>query len=272
MGGMRCIYINLDRAPDRRAALEADFQRAAPPGVTLERFAAVDGAALGALPGPNSPAEVGCFLSHRNALASTLGDEAPVFLIEDDVRFSRRCFKVLGTLLKRADWDLLYTELVPIGAEFIVKMATAYPDHVRRGAFRRIDLRPHRFTASSAYVVNGAAKARLVALLDEMGPHAMAYDYALDHLVKRGALRASVVFPFVTTVDEGDGGSQIQAPEKARASFVLNTLRRLFYIDRDMAELNEASEVLRRDYLDDHARLVGEVLGAHVSTIYRMRD
>jgi hypothetical protein len=39
-----------------------------------------------------------------------------------------------------------------------------------------------------------------------------------------------------------------------------------------MPALGEASETLRRDYLDDHARLVGEVLGAHISTIYRMRD
>lgn len=87
-----CLLINLDRAPDRLAAMRAQLR-----GLPWERLRAVDGLPPGARVArfrfwlANArriiPAEVGCALSHQRAYARFLGSSATCALIlEDDVR------------------------------------------------------------------------------------------------------------------------------------------------------------------------------------------
>ncbi len=61
---MECFYINLDRATERRRAIEANFMNTRMPGWTLTRFPAVDAANV-STPGNLTASEKACFLSHR---------------------------------------------------------------------------------------------------------------------------------------------------------------------------------------------------------------
>jgi hypothetical protein len=76
---LRVIYINLDRRPDRRAAVEAELERVGFPRSHIIRFPAIAH--------PTSP-NAGCNLSHAAAIrmAGELGLEAALIL-EDDFQF-----------------------------------------------------------------------------------------------------------------------------------------------------------------------------------------
>jgi glycosyl transferase family 25 len=106
---MKIYLINLDRRPDRRAAMEGE---AAKTGLSFTRLSALDGqspasaevdhwfASSGPL-GALSHSEKCCALSHRaawEALAASGEDYAAI--LEDDVRLA----PVAGALLAGHDW------------------------------------------------------------------------------------------------------------------------------------------------------------------------
>src|SRR3954464_14935893 len=116
---MRIYLINLERRPDR---LEAMTAQADALGLTLERIAAVDGAAVepaeldrwfenGGPLGEIPRGDKACLLSHRLAWERFLasGDSHAVFL-EDDVVLSRAA----GTLLANDSWIPGYVAVVKL--------------------------------------------------------------------------------------------------------------------------------------------------------------
>ena len=199
---MRVFVINLDRSPDRLAAISAELAAlTAETGVEWERICAVDGARI-ALPNPAlvdekafrrchhallRRGEVGCYLSHHAALTRFLatGDEMGLIL-EDDVTLSGdRLPAVLGALSACPDqWDL-------------VKLFATHPG----GIIPRLDLGGrHRLVSlafrhgtAAAYLVNRNAASRLAAGLL---PMTVPYDHEFDRAWKYGfKLRAVVPFP-----------------------------------------------------------------------------
>jgi glycosyl transferase family 25 len=100
---MRSYLINLDRRPDRLAAMEAQAARL---GLTLTRVAASDArvddgaSAFFAVSGPLGEIPRGdqsCFLSHRHAWTQFLASgEAHAVILEDDVRLSDAAGALLG--------------------------------------------------------------------------------------------------------------------------------------------------------------------------------
>lgn len=172
--------INLDRSTDRRAAIEADAERA---GLRLIRVPAVDGKAVpiaerGLLDEPGFrrlhgkrplDGEFGCYASHLSALDLFLRSEADAALIlEDDVRFKPGFTAALDAVAAVADFDL-------------VKLA-----HHRSPAIRALRHVPgHRLGravfgptgSSAAYLVTRAGAAKLRRALD---PMRLPYDVALE--------------------------------------------------------------------------------------------
>ncbi|SHE71007.1 Glycosyltransferase involved in LPS biosynthesis, GR25 family [Ruegeria intermedia] len=109
-----CIYyINLDRVPERRAFMEAEFARVGLAGA--HRLSAIDASQPGALdgaryvPGSGSrwgllPSEVGCFESHRRVWEIGVERGLPaVVAFEDDVELSGAAADVIQTLVRNAD-------------------------------------------------------------------------------------------------------------------------------------------------------------------------
>lgn len=116
----RVFVINLDRHPDRLEHMAGALSGF---GLAFERVQAVDGRTLGTedirkwVPGPGtfrmlSPAEVGCFLSHRECWRRMVDEDLPRALIfEDDVHFSPDAGKFLSDLSwVPADADIVRAE------------------------------------------------------------------------------------------------------------------------------------------------------------------
>lgn len=110
------IFINLDRASDRRAFMEAQGERL---GLSLERFPAVssddvDDATVASIgrswERPLTRPEIGCFLSHRSLWARIAAGDGPVLVMEDDVALSPRLPRLLPTIAGLGRCDVLNLE------------------------------------------------------------------------------------------------------------------------------------------------------------------
>lgn len=176
------LIVNLDRAVDR---LQAIGQRMAALGLSWQRVSAVDGRLLsdeqrratldeaafrrkhGMTPWPG---ELGCYLSHVEAMRCLLASDAQAALIlEDDVQPGPTLPAVLDALLAHPErWDMVKLSAVHSGTPVPVLRLT--PGH-------DLAVMLSRCTGSSAYLVNRrAAQVYLEGLL----PMSLPYDHVFD--------------------------------------------------------------------------------------------
>lgn len=194
------FVINLDRSPDRLERISGQLARA---GLSFERVPGIDGRTLDLTrtDGPLArrvdrdywgkyhhramlPAEVGCYLSHLNALDMFLaagGDTA--LILEDDAEIPNSLGSTLAELLhRREEWD-------------IVKLHARHPGP----QIRRRRLGDHGWLTSyitdhagaTAYLLNRQAAARLKAY---MLPARLPYDHLFHRSFAHG-LRVRGVSP-----------------------------------------------------------------------------
>ncbi|WP_279482117.1 glycosyltransferase family 25 protein [Aureimonas sp. SK2] len=113
---MRAVFVNLDRAAERRAFMEGQGERL---GVPLERVRAVETGDISAdldarLNGrwerPLSGPELGCFLSHHAIWEDVARADGPVLVLEDDAVLSRRLPDALPVLGGFGEADFLNLE------------------------------------------------------------------------------------------------------------------------------------------------------------------
>lgn len=154
---MKSYVINLDRAPERLAAITAQFQALA---LEFTRQAAVDSTTISDRAGqpshlPLSKGEIACFLSHRLLWQKIAEDTAPYAAVfEDDARLSPRA----GRFLEQWGW-------IPPDAD-IVKIETQRKK-VWLGAAQKLDstFRIARLKSthilSAGYIISRQAAARL---------------------------------------------------------------------------------------------------------------
>lgn len=182
------FIINLDRSPDRLDRISGQLARA---GLSFERVPAIDGRALDLTrtDGPLArrvdhdywrkyhhramlPAEVGCYLSHLNALDMFLasgGDTA--LILEDDAEIPRTLDSLLAELLHlRNEWDIVKLHARHPGPQV---WRHALGDHGWLTSY----ITDH--AGATAYLLNRKAAARLKAY---MLPARLPYD----HLFHRG--------------------------------------------------------------------------------------
>ena len=125
---MECHYINLDSAIDRRAALEANFTQCARQGWKLNRFSAINDAAVekDQLPGKRSWREKACFLSHKNAIEAQADDGRHFMVMEDDAQLGMTSLEIIEGFLaenRNAEWDLLFTDVGIQNMETMMRLA-----------------------------------------------------------------------------------------------------------------------------------------------------
>lgn len=199
--------VNLDRAPGRRAAMEARLHAA---GLAHERVPAVDGALL-AFPHPDFseaayrllhgrrtlPAEVGCYLSHVACARRFLAGPADLLLVvEDDVSFEPGFLDALDrAALRRDRWDLLRLSTMSSGRA--LPMAPL-------GGGLHLGVALTREKGSGAYLVNRRAAAWIAGMV----PMRLPFDLAFDLEFLRG-LKAAFLLPSVAS-QRDDAPSQIQ--------------------------------------------------------------
>jgi glycosyl transferase family 25 len=226
MDGLQTWVINLDRAPDRLARIAAQLQAL---GLRYTRLPAVDASAL-------TPAqrraldetsyrrkhgmtpvlgELGCYLSHVQAMRLFLATDASTALIlEDDALLLNSLPAVLqGLMANPGRWDMVKLSAVHSGTpQRVLKLS---PGH-------DLAVMLSRCTGASAYLVNRrAAQAYTRGLL----PMSLPYDHVFDQGWRFG-LKVRLVTP---TPCEHDShiASTIGATSTTNRSRKFNWTRRL---------------------------------------------
>lgn len=159
------FLINLDRSPDRLAAMTAQFDAL---GIPFERIAAVDGRTLPpeiaarrveALHArPLGPGEMGCFASHRRFWSLLVErDLAAAVVIEDDVTLAPTLVEAIETIAPEID-RLGLVRLMTLERRVARDVATL-------GGFVVEEPIGHsRIAGTQGYVIGRAAAERLLAV------------------------------------------------------------------------------------------------------------
>lgn len=258
---MKAAFINLDAASARRAQVEAGFAAVPHEGWLLARFAAVTAAEMAETSGGLRPAEKACFESHRRLIGAHLDNEAPLYVLEDDVAFSQATFPVLAAMAGApGDWEVLFTDVAFLQPGYLVQAARDWERLTGAGQVQLVPLRGAAFVGSTAYLVRGSAKAKLHGLLQDVGALDRPYDIVLRDLVATGALNAAVTLPFLTTIAPEASDSQIQTETDLQLR-AFDAFRRLVFIERDLAASRSAVAAIEAE-LPEADRLAGILLAA----------
>jgi glycosyl transferase family 25 len=181
MADMKLYLVNLDRRPDRLAAMTEEARKA---GVSLDRIAAMDGqlpanAAAAqrwfAASGPLGPLPLGdrcCTLSHRLAWEALVNSGAAhAVVLEDDVRLA----PAAAALLADGGWvppelDLIKLEhFGPESQKVLVREERPLPGGLKMARLAS------KHTGAAAYVLSRRAAQRLLSLAQ--------FDLPVDHLL-----------------------------------------------------------------------------------------
>jgi hypothetical protein len=270
------VYINLDRSPARRAAMEGQL---AAFGLQdrYAHFAAVDGSTLPPSRSELRPGELGAFFSHMRALESARSLRGgAVHIMEDDALLSEHVRPVIDDAIAAGlfqRFDILFTDiLVPphLGMLKALKSAFDRVDAPSRPALRLtdlqlIDLAGQDFSCLTSYVVGAKSIDRVLSLCAveaKSGP-SKPVDLFVRDCVLAGKLRAAFLFPFVTSfrLEEIAGSTIVGSTPAANPSvIVLAVLRYLFFVNRDLrkakAFLDAATKGNRRPANPHHDMIV----------------
>ncbi|MFO1198677.1 MAG: glycosyltransferase family 25 protein [Burkholderiaceae bacterium] len=241
------LYINLDRAPERRRRIEAELERHGL-AARYERLAATDGRTLETA-SPRSRAEVGIFRSHRAALARAADSTPATHVIEDDVLLCDLTAPAIERTVAQGGLERFDVVFLDTFVALRPGALRAWRELFERctggqwpidgvGRIRLVDLgRDYLFGATSYLVGPGGAR-RLLALADEelgRGP-AVPFDDMIQAAARGGRLRVGCLFPFVTTVDleTAKASSAERADETPGYMRVEHLVRHSLFARRDL--------------------------------------
>jgi GR25 family glycosyltransferase involved in LPS biosynthesis len=278
-------YINLDRCPDRRAAMEAELARHNLTGI-YTRFAAADGNILN-FPNPHLQAgHMGCWTSHYMLLQQNRDKDRHLHLVEDDVIFSSVTQQAIHWAIDSGyldTFDIFYTDVfVPLRNEIYKVYKTIYDRAVTRNAdgslarvaFEPIDLRQRTWASTSSFLVSRKSLNKVYDLFDrELRQGAR---WPIDLFIRKmnfeGALNVGCIFPFVTSVRlENSLLSSVDARDDRQPEVAADIARYAFFIGCDWN--------LVRSYMDKYvppppaddrlAHLLGNLLAYSITDKYR---
>lgn len=252
---MQCCYINLDRALQRKEDIEASFKAAARPGWRLGRFRALDAAFIEEqlVEGSRTKSEKACFMSHRAVLQKYAGSAEHLLVVEDDVVFGAATFDIVDGFLQQnaqEEWDLLFLDISAIDIRDMLTMYFNREKFIRQRKVIPLDLARLPFFGTNAYIVNRTSFGKVLDCLDAGLPIDIEYDMFLSKQIRKGALKAAVLFPFFTTLSRNAAVSQIQRS----GTDTVNLARNIF---RNMMWLESAPAKFENDLAELDARLAG---------------
>jgi hypothetical protein len=229
------VYINLDRAAERRAAMEKQLSEIGLP-YPLERFAGIDGSRQAGCPDGLLPGQYGCWLSHLGTLERSLPSGRHLHVVEDDALMSTG-LPALPHVVQSldsgsaGDWDILYLDATLVELEDMYQMFQWVQEARPKGLahLRRI---PARFTVygTHSYVVNSSRKKHVRDFLLSYLAAGVPIDDVFASGIQRGRLKAYLTAPFLTSGD--DRGLVSTVGYEAGANFLAWLLfRRLCFFD-----------------------------------------
>ena len=245
---MEGVYINLDRAVERRSAMESVLADAelCPP-YPVRRFSAVDGKARSDRPDRLKPGEYGCWLSPLGVLDASIPDGAHLHVMEDDARLSK-AMALLPDLVRLLDantggeWDLLYLDATIVELEDMCRLFAWSRSARENGAVNLCKI-PGDFTVygTHSYIVNARRKRTLRDFLARNLRAGKPLDNVLAAGIQRGRLQAYLTAPFVTSGNELTLSGQISGAGDDKFGAWL-VFRYLCFVDTDDALLAALAE------------------------------
>jgi GR25 family glycosyltransferase involved in LPS biosynthesis len=273
-------YINLDRSPDRRAAMDAQLARL---GLAerYRRSAAVDGNPPGLTSPKLTVSELGCFASHTRLLRQHLDGAAHLHIIEDDIELANRTAQFVDGIIAAGmldDHDLLFTDMVvQSDLNFFRRARRWYDNDIRRdadGTATEVRFRPMAYTASmTSYLVNRRSIGRISDMFGRelAGGARRPIDLFIRDKVGEGQLRARCLFPFITSIRPGAPTSMtVRDDHDQLSTLALDLLRHSFFVECDLAAtLGLADRWLPSEGAGLHDRLLARTLGFITSDAFR---
>jgi GR25 family glycosyltransferase involved in LPS biosynthesis len=273
-------YINLDRSPDRRTMMDAQLVRL---GLSerYQRFAAVDGNPPGVTSPTLTASELGCFASHQQLLQRHVDGAAHLHIIEDDIVLAKRTGSFIDGVITAGlldGYDLLFTDMVmQSDLNFIRRARRWYASDIRHdadGTATEVRFRPIAYTASmTSYLVNRQS----IRLVGDMFGSELAsgakrpIDLFIRDQVAAGRLRASCLFPFITSIRPGAPTSMaVRDDHDQLSTLALDLLRHSFFVECDLAAtLALADRFLPSSGTGLHDRVLARTLGFITSDAFR---
>jgi GR25 family glycosyltransferase involved in LPS biosynthesis len=247
------LFINLDRSPERRAAMEAQL-RSYDLADRYRRFPAIDGA----------DGQRACFQSHIGALESAAARHA-VHVLEDDALLSGYLpqvveFAVSTGVLDR--FDIVFTETL-IGPDVLElrELKTLFDRHRADETFEVRDITSTYQCGMTSYLVGAANRMRVLSALQAGLGSGLPCDLLMRREARAGRLRLGCVFPFVTSFHLEFESTRKGQEDKARASTrAFDLLRYSFFVDCNHALAEKTAATLRPVSTDPHQKLIADVL------------
>jgi GR25 family glycosyltransferase involved in LPS biosynthesis len=261
-------YINMDASLERRAAMQAQFERLGC-AERYARFPGVDGRTLDGSRSRLSPGELGCFMSHYRCIVESDVADHHIHIIEDDVVFAPQTVALIDQVVNDAagTCDLLFTDIfMPLNTMAIYDMMNFYrvtgllekrlePPQTRMPNYVMYpNLKAVTFGGATSYIVNRASREKIIALLDEeiaRGP-TQPIDMVLRILVNDGRLNALCTMPFLTSIEADSicGSTIIGRTQHDDSAMAFYALRSFFYVARDDVQLMELMRQANREIAD----------------------
>jgi GR25 family glycosyltransferase involved in LPS biosynthesis len=268
---MRCFYINLDAATQRKRSLEENFAQTRKADWSLTRIAAIDAGYIEAneVGGSSTPAEKACFLSHKKALRESIDDDEAVFILEDDAMFGSDTCNIVEQLpefAKDMEWDIVFTDAVVPNVGDMSGLVALRHGLADKREIRLINLKSFFFAGSTAYIVKGTSKKRLLDVIDSQVEINEPYDLFLRRKLYAGDIDGLLCFPFITSTSEFSMLSSIQSgiekePGERKADLIWDLFRKLTWIERDLERHRIALTMIDQS-LSDEDRAFGVLWAA----------
>ncbi|MFN9753474.1 MAG: glycosyltransferase family 25 protein [Planctomycetota bacterium] len=235
------FFINLAESVSRRENVERQLAQLQL-GHRDRRFEAIRGDRAAEQPQTTlSPGQLGCWLSHLALWRAAGQSTGHLHILEDDVRLTPLLIQILDQLeLDESSWDLLFTDVYfhpPPTPEQFIQLCQAREAFLKKRKIALIDLRRLSFTGTTSYLVNRRSLVRLESLLAEGWRQNQTIDVAIQSLVRRGELRARLVFPFLSTLSPEHELST--AGMQGPATRALDTFRQAWFYEADLAALRQ---------------------------------
>jgi GR25 family glycosyltransferase involved in LPS biosynthesis len=265
-------YINLDRSPERRAEMEAQFARL-DPVARYDRFPAVDGNLHGLTGHGLTDGELGCLMSHHRLLRMRLDSPTHLHILEDDIVMARRTVSFVEQVIRSGlldDWDILFTETtVPMVVEWCAKGRALYRDTIERaadGTAARIEFRLIPYVGVMAsYLVNRRSVRAICDIIgQELDRGARSpIDLLIRTRARDGKLRVRSLFPFITSVRPGAFPSTVRGgAEILNSRLAMELHRHSYFVEADMqAALHLADRRLANPDAGPQERLHARIAG-----------
>jgi GR25 family glycosyltransferase involved in LPS biosynthesis len=201
------VYINLDRAVERRAAMEKQLAEIGLP-YPVERFTAIDGRLQPGCPDGLLPGQYGCWLSHLRALERSLRSERHLCVMEDDALIST-ALAILPDMVQSLDsgssgeWDILYLDATLVELEDMYRMFE-WVQQARPKSLAHLRRIPAEFTVygTHSYIVNSSRKKYVHDFLRSYLDAGVPIDNVFASGIQKSQLKAYLTAPFLTSGDD----------------------------------------------------------------------